>query len=642
MTKKKTKKEIKAQKQTVASEPKKNNDLFVKIFFAAIVAVLAYGLYAKSIDYNIVHFDDQKHVVFYQNFNSDVANIPKTFEQTTFGYFYRPVLGISYILDGSRGGLDLSVYHKSNIFYHVLGSILVFILLLQLGYNKYYGLAAAAFFAVLPIFVPAVSWLPGRNDPLIGIFIFLSFLTMILYSKEQGKPISYLYLALHFLFFMTSLMTKEVAVMFPFIGVSYYALVKKDKLVGSDKFMLYAGWIILIIVFLTIRHGIVNTSSAGSEVGLSAVITNLPTIPAIIGKIFLPIKMNGCPQIESTSVISGLIIMIALTAAIFVLKNLNKSKVAFGALWTMLFLLPTLAVIIKETQFEYMEHRAYLPMLGLLIIICEILLSFKVDMKKTTAMVAAGAVILLFAIRTYAYQSKYEDRYTFWGNVEQLHPESYVGPFNVAKGYYEEKKFKKAEEYYLKTLKLDSTHANVYVDISAVFIETNRLDKAQEALLCGVALDPDNASVYTNLGSVYSRKSDWQNALKYYKLSTEKGGNSTGSYYNLGLSYQNLEQYDLAEEAYKKSLKLDPKNYNTTFNFGTLYYKMGNAAKAEEYWIKATLLQPANPLAQQNLVGYYLSVQRYKDALQAANNFKRYGGRLDPNLENELKKIKVK
>lgn len=641
MAKKKTKKEIKAQKKAAVASDKKTNPIYLNIFLAVMAGVFAYALYSKSLDYDIVHFDDQKHVYFYKDFNSNTDNIPKTFSQTTFGFFYRPVLGISYILDGSAAGTDLVRYHSSNNFYHALASGVLFLVLISLGYNRLYSLAGTLFFASLPILVPAVSWLPGRNDTLIGSFIFLSFLTMIVYNQKK-ESYRYVFLILHFLFYAISLFTKEVSVMYPLVAASYFILFKKEKLFDKDKYVLYAGWLVLIAIFLLMRQSVVGDLRSDNEVGISAVITNLPTIPAIIGKIFLPIKMNGCPQIESLSVISGIIVIIAITVLSFLLKNVNKNKLAFGAIWVLLFLLPTLVVIIEGTQFEYMEHRAYLPMLGLLVIIFEMMLSRKIDLKKPTAMLIAAIIIVVFAVRTHAYQSKYEDRFTFWGNVEELHPDSFVGPFNVAKGYFEQKNYQKAEEYYTKTLELNDKYAGVYIDISAVFIETGRNQKAVEMLNKALELDPDNASAHTNIGSAYTRLGDWQKAYEHYSKSIEFGNKSDGGYYNLALAYQNLDSIDLAIEYYNKALKLNPNNYNSIFNLGTVYYRLNDHENAENYWVRATQVQPANQQAHNNLVGFYISKQLWEKAYKAGERYHKMGGRFSPEIEQQLKMIKVK
>ena len=69
-------------------------------------------------------------------------------------------------------------------------------------------------------------------------------------------------------------------------------------------------------------------------------------------------------------------------------KSIDKNKVYFGFLWFLLLVFPTLLIriIYVEDFFDYAEHRAYLVMIGLIIVILEILRANKVNFKKPIAL----------------------------------------------------------------------------------------------------------------------------------------------------------------------------------------------------------------------------------------------------------------
>ena len=80
----------------------------------------------------------------------------------------------------------------------------------------------------------------------------------------------------------------------------------------------------------------------------------------------------------------------------------------------MILLTPTLLVRIKIDYFDYAEHRGYLPLLGVFIIIIEIFKSFKIDFNKKSVLIVTTVILLAFAGRSYAYQSAFENGKEFW------------------------------------------------------------------------------------------------------------------------------------------------------------------------------------------------------------------------------------
>jgi protein O-mannosyl-transferase len=118
--------------------------------------------------------------------NVDHLDLKALFLPGSSGYYYRPLIGLSFWLDKYLWGLEQSFMHLENLLIHALNAVLVFFLALQLlkrqgsaeGEGRYAALFAALLFAVHPINTEAVNWISGRTDPLAASFLLLSLIAL--------------------------------------------------------------------------------------------------------------------------------------------------------------------------------------------------------------------------------------------------------------------------------------------------------------------------------------------------------------------------------------------------------------------------------------------------------------------------------
>jgi tetratricopeptide (TPR) repeat protein len=106
-------------------------------------------------------------------------------------YYYRPLTILSYTLDRDLWGSIPSFMHLENILLHLACVWLVFAItrrLLPLWGAKTQGpaLFAALFFALHPLTTESVSWISGRTDPLMALFLLLAvWLSTLALSMES-------------------------------------------------------------------------------------------------------------------------------------------------------------------------------------------------------------------------------------------------------------------------------------------------------------------------------------------------------------------------------------------------------------------------------------------------------------------------
>ncbi|MEE9127678.1 MAG: hypothetical protein V3U11_11115 [Planctomycetota bacterium] len=157
-------------------------------------------------------------------------------------YFYRPLITLSWAIDGMFGGTDPMVSHLHNAILHGLCAMLVAMIvhpLLQRG-------ALVSWFAGLlwglsPAHVGVVAWAAGRTGIYCTFFMLMSLWFMLRWvdGRQRTRTLS-------FVFFGLALASKELAIVLPGIVmlIGYCVADKRYRLLGA----LRHGWPYLVVL----------------------------------------------------------------------------------------------------------------------------------------------------------------------------------------------------------------------------------------------------------------------------------------------------------------------------------------------------------------------------------------------------------
>ena len=280
-----------------------NKNIFEKLPFTAylIVAALAGLVYIQTLSFGLSWCDDFE--IILKNYDR-IENIDRLGNEFMHGYmttnYYRPIINLSFLMDAQLGGQEPFHYHLTNLIIHILSSCVFLLLLRKLGIRALPALGISLIFAAHPILANAVAWIVGRNDMLMALFAMASFIFYLKYRESNNV----LNLILHIFLFLLSVLSKETAVVFPFVILSYNRLIAKDKFLGTNNIKLYAGWALTGSIWFVLR----SSAELGEPVYSSPLyfFSNLQTIPELISKIFIPYNFSVLPfmifyQLQSES-----------------------------------------------------------------------------------------------------------------------------------------------------------------------------------------------------------------------------------------------------------------------------------------------------------------------------------------------------
>lgn len=550
------------------------------------IILIGFLLYAKTLFFNFAFLDDNVLILDNQYFLRNLSNILQTFKQDVFlspsKAYYRPILTISFMLDAQLGGASPFIYHFTNIVIHLLASCLLFLFLRKFKVKKELALFFSLIFTVHPILTQAVAWIPGRNDSLFTVFVFSSLIFFLKFLKNK-KWRDYLW---HLLFFALAIFTKETTIGLIIIGFLYLLLfepvenlyisrhdfstlpvstgiARRIMCNSFNKKVLGVGWLVVLVVWFLLRQ---KAFSVGSPIKMTifdmgrAMLSSSPAVIQYVGKVIFPLNLSVLPIIQDTTFIYGFIAIILLIVALIFSKNKRYNFVIFGLFWFLLFLIPSLIRPNTKIVADFIEHRVYLPMIGLIILILEIDWIKNLDFKKEKTLIISGTFIGFLAILTFIYSDNFKDRLSFWKNAASTSPHSPLAHRNLGAMYYLDGQLDKAEPEYKKALELNQYEAMAHMNLGLIYMSKNRLSEAEEEFEKEIEINSSYDNVYFNFGLLRYRQEKPEEAIKLWQKTIEINPNFIDAYKNLAIYYYGQKDLEKAnvyiEELQKRGISL--------------------------------------------------------------------------------------
>ena len=516
------------------------NDWLKKPWLPWVVySIGAFLLYGCSLFFELTYLDDNVWLKDYRWYLKDIGRVFQVFRENDvlFGQlFYRPMIYVSFILDTQWAGNGLFSYHWTNIWLHILNTILVFYILLRFQFDRSLAFVAGLFFLAHPVFVSAVAWIPGRTDSLLAVFIF-SALLVFLHNIEHSRK---RWMALYFLLWTAALFTKETAVILPALLIVYLIVFHHKSEKFYAKIGMFAGTSLFLFVGYWMLRGSGIHQKYNDTLGLmlASLWENMPALIPYLGKSLLPLNVSVLPILEDLSFWYGWIACVLLIVGISIVKQKRIALLVLGGLWFVLFLIPSFV-----HSFLKHEYRLYVPMLGLLWIVCELL---RYHNKRIWIL---GSCVVVFSVITVWHGFHYQDRFTFWENAVATSPHSPLAHRNLGAMYYLDQRFEEAEHAFLKALELN----------------------------------PEEKMCYNNLGLIYERRKDYVKAEDAYLKEIEINPYYDVVHYNLGLFYYKLKAVDNAVQLWEHTIKINPRYVAAYQQLFRHYTSVRNAERAQYY-----------------------------------------------------------
>ena len=197
---------------------------------------------------------------------------------------------------------------------------------------------------------------------------------------------------------------------------------------------------------------------------------------------------------------------------------------------------------------DFIEHRAYLPMVGFIILILEIWPAKNLDIRKQPHLAVAASILLLFASITFIYAKNFKNRLTFWENAAKNSPHFPLVHRNLGAMYYLDGFPDKAEAEYRKALALNPREEMAHNNLGLIYMNRNMFKEAEEEYRKELEINPFYDNACFNLGLLYYKEGKLIEAAELWQRTIEINPDYLDAYRNLAAYYYG--QNDLSSYLY--------------------------------------------------------------------------------------------
>ncbi len=481
----------------------------------------------------------------------------------------RPLLMITFWLNHYFSGQEPYAYHATNVFLHVLTSVLVALIAMRLvewagvraeaPAKPTLGIFAGALFLVHPLQAESVAYVASRSEVLSVLFYYGAY-CVFLYRRTDSisLPRSLAVLAL----FGAALGSKEHTLTLPALLLMTDLFWSQGSLRANR--LLYGMIVVLGAAGAAfVIRTLVFSNTAGFHVaGLTPFdyfCTQCRVVWAYVRLFVLPLGQNADPDVPlshgllENGAIVGLLAWVAVAVGAWFYRK-RWPLASFGVFVYLLLIAPTSSVV--PIQDVMQERRVYLPFLGLALVCLEPLRRFE---WKQRILVEAPVLLVLLAI-TYQRSSVWGDPMVLWQDTVAKSPKKVRPRFQLAQAYYEQGKFQQSAENYEITTHLAPPDYRLLVNYGLALDKIGRYDDALIALQQAAALEYD-PEVWTVIAQVYGQQQKVTDAMHALDQAQAINPGFEMTYAIRGNVYEfGLGDLASAAEQYRHALQLDPYN----------------------------------------------------------------------------------
>lgn len=632
------KKEIPNATKTKTGKPATSTN-YTRWVIAACVLLITLILFLPTLSLKFVNWDDPQNILENETlkvfaYQWDWKAVKTIFTSDVIGN-YNPLPIFTFALEkhffAPDPTLNPFIFHLNNLWMHLVCTLLVFIIFLQLEIGLIPSAIAALLFGIHPMRVESVAWITERKDVLYSMFFLGALSSYIACIKsDTGKTKWYL---LAIILSVISLFSKVQAVTLPLTMVAVDFYLNRRWLSVKILIVEKLPWWILSLVF-----GLINIYFLKGEKSLNfenATINYTFIDRLAVGaysyavyliKWLIPFRLSPLypypPELPVMAYVCLGIVPIALIGFLIWAFKKKQTNLMFGwAFFT--FNVMFLLQIVGAGQGFLADRFTYIAYIGLFFIFIKGY-EWAILQRPAFKLYIQSAVVvycIFLAFLCYRQISVWQNGGTLWEHVKKIYPNSPLA-WKQAAVYYrdDEKNFDKAVLNFNEAIRLQPTDAYVYNGIAKVYLDKVNATPAQDAALSNQrnellqlalqsylkAIKNDSIAGQTdkkvtgemivNLGVAYAMAGNLEKALYYLSRGLEVYPDNANGYLNRGLIYYMTGQYELCLKQHISYFRLNPYNADVYHEEGLCNIALGRYQEALIAFDKAISLKNTQPL----------------------------------------------
>lgn len=520
-----------------------------------------------------VNFDDDHYITGNPHV---LAGLSWSTVQWAFTNYYEanwhPLTWLSHALDAQLFGLNPVGHHYMNVVLHALNAVLLFLLLQSATGFAWRSLMVAALFALHPVNVESVAWASERKNVLSMLFLLLA---LQAYGGYARKPAAGRY-ALVAVLFACGLMSKPQVITLPFLLLlwDYWPLGRLSPAgQPSRATALLLEKVPLFLMALASAVVTMQAQKAGGAIHspvlypFSLRLENaIVSYSRYIGKAFWPAQLSPLyphplDLLRFWQVVASAVLL--LLATTMVIRHRRRGYLVTGWFWFLGTLVPMIGLVQVGEQ-AMADRYAYLPFVGLFVMVCWGVGEWAETKKVPTAWIAvpALAAIMILSALTYRQIGYWRDSETLWSYALRVTSvRSYKAHFNLAVTYDAEGRYDEAVQQFREAIDPRDDDPRIHLGLGIYDQRHGHVQDAMEEFQTVLRLNSDGAmraDAYSNLGSAYQQIHDDARAKANFAEALRLDANKAAALVGMGLLAQKSGDFEQAITQFSHAMSIEP------------------------------------------------------------------------------------
>jgi Tfp pilus assembly protein PilF len=567
--------------------PRKSVGVFNRqgVFFLLVLAAATIMVYGQVRHFEFINFDDTDYVTENINIRAGltVEGIVWAFTTVHAGNWH-PMTWLSHMLDVSLFGMDPGGHHVMNLLFHVLNTLLVFVVFSKMTGAMRQSAFVAALFALHPLHVESVAWVSERKD-LLSTFFWI--LALWAYAWYAAAPSMRRYLTVG-VFFCLGLMSKPMVITLPFVLLllDYWPLKRCQwsHFSGGANggraliFRLIREKIpLLALSVLSAAVTVYAQTSGGAVKDLDIFPPAVRAANAVVAyasyiiKMIWPVDLAFLyphPGMPPGWQVAGAFLMLVVITVFALVRAEKKPYVIFGWLWFTGTLVPVIGLV--QVGMQAMADRyTYIPLIGLFVMLtwgmADVARKWRLPIPVLA--LAAGVLLLASGALTWKQTGYWKNSETLFRHALDATRENFIAHYNLANVLARQKDPAEAIFHYRQALRVKSGFSDAHI----------------------------------NLGNTFSLQENDEEAIRHYRAALKSQPQNARLHVNLAMALEKTGRPDQALAHYLEAIQIDPDNEDTRYRAANILFQSGKAAEAEAHYREVIRVAPDFAEAHYNL-----------------------------------------
>jgi protein O-mannosyl-transferase len=529
--------------------------------------IITLALYWPVTSFPFVGYDDEYYVYENTEVLKGVSGAGLKWAGTAFvAGNWHPVTVVSHMVDCSFYGSFAGGHHLTNLLFHAVNVLLVWVLFRQLLASFWGGTLVAALFAWHPMNVESVAWVAERKNVLSTFFWLLTLLAYLKYVAG-GRGRDYL---LALVCFLLGLLSKPMLVTLPCLllvldwwplrrveagGKTWRALVL-EKL----PFFLLTGVVVVMTLVAQQASGAVRSLE---DVPWGLRLANVPVAYVnYLAKLAWPTELCAFYALPtSVSLLSSVgsgVVLLGVTGWFFSQRR-SAPWLLMGWLGFVGTLVPVIGIVQVGAQ-SMADRYAYIPALGVFGILAGALVAGTRDWPVARSVGGGVMAILLSGCLwlTHRQLGYWHSSVELFQQAVRVNPGSAEAHEMLGTMLSGAGQTNAAIEQYEIAVGFQPRRADFQYHLGRELLDVGRLVEAEKALTQAVDLKPDTAIFHNTLGVVYWQQGNFSQATNAFSRAIQVQPGYGKAYFNRGRLEWQLGLEALAAADFTRAVQAAP------------------------------------------------------------------------------------